>query len=192
MKKIVFILVMFALPLLLYAQSEQKAPDKKTENELRKGKRKADKKAVEDSIKQVIKYMVENHSFVLEADYVAGRSGERIPVNSTLNFIKVDSANAVIQLGSNNGVGSNGVGGITVDGTVSRYELSKNENKKGISYSITLFVNTNLGTYDIVFWVSENANTYATIRATTSGQLNYSGKIVPLGMSTTYKGHAYP
>jgi hypothetical protein len=192
MKKLVFILGMFVLPILLYSQSEQKEPDKNDQKEIKKEKRKAERQAKEDSIKQVVNYMVENRSFVLEADYIAGRSGERVPVNSTINFIRVDSAEAVIQLGSPTGLGSNGVGGITVDGSISRYELSKNETKRGVSYTVTLFVNTNLGTYDIVLWIAQDGNTSATIRGTTAGQLSYSGHIVPIGMSNTFKGHAYP
>jgi Domain of unknown function (DUF4251) len=192
MKKIVFILVMFFLPVLLYSQSEQQTIDKNAQKELRKEKRKADKKAAEDSIKQVVTYMVENHRFVLEADYVAGKSGARVPVNSTINFITVDSLKAVIQLASGRGDGSNGIGGITVDGSVSRYELSKIENKKGLSYTITLYVNTLLGTYDIVLWVSQNGNTSATIHGTSAGSLSYSGTIVPLELSNVYKAHSYP
>jgi hypothetical protein len=192
MKKIVFLIGLLILPMVTYSQSEQQTPDKKTEKEIQKEKKKAEKKAAEDSVKRVITLMVENHRFVLEADYVAGRTGERIPVNSTLNFIIVDSAKAVIQLGRSTGVGSNGVGGITVDGTVSRYEFTKKENKNGVSFTITLYVNTSLGTYDIVLWVSQNGNTSATVRGNTSGQLNYTGTMVPLGLSRIYKGHSYP
>jgi hypothetical protein len=192
MKRIVFILGVLLIPVFGYSQTDQEALAKKQQKELIKEKRKAEKKAAEDSVKQVVAYMLENRSFVLEADYIAGRSGSRIPVSSNLNFIIVDSANAVIQLGSNNGLGANGVGGITVDGSVSRYELAKNENKKGISYTVTLFVNSVLGVYDIILWVSQEGYTTATIRGTTSGSLSYSGNLVPIETSRVYKGHAYP
>jgi hypothetical protein len=192
MKKIIILLVLFMLPISMYSQSEQVALDKNAQKELKKEKRKAEKKAQEDSIMNAVTYMVENRSFVLEADYIAGKSGERRPVSSTINFVIVDSANAVIQLGSNSGMGSNGVGGITLEGSISRYELNKNESKRGYSYTVTLYANTNLGTFDIVFWISQDGNTTATLRGITAGQLTYSGNIVPIGLSRVYKGHAYP
>lgn len=194
MKKILFFLVMFMLPIVIYSQSEQDPSDKKAQKEIRKEKRRAERKAMEDSVKQVVKYMVENRSFVLEADYISGKSGSRIPVSSNLNFIIVDSAKSVIQLGSasSSSIGYNGVGGITVDGTISRYELNKKENKSGVSYTITLYVNTSIGVYDIVLWISQSGNTTATIRGNTSGQLSYSGNIVPIEQSRVYKGHSYP
>jgi hypothetical protein len=192
MKKLVFIVSALMMPIFIYSQPDQELSDKNTQKEINKEKRKAEKKAVEDSIKQVVTYMVENRRFVLEADYIAGKSGRRILVSSNLNFIMVDSAKAVIQLGSNNRIGSNGIGGITVDGTISRYELNKNENKKGISYTVTLFVNSTLGVYDIVLWIAQNGYTSATIRGITSGQLSYSGNLMPIELSRVYKGHSYP
>ncbi len=183
---------MFICANSVFSQSEQKSSEKEDMKQLKKEKRKAEKKAEEDSIKQVVTYMVENRRFVLEADYLSGRSGARVVVNSTLNFIMVDSAKSVIQLGSNTGMGYNGVGGITVDGTISRYELKKTENKHGCTYTITLFVNTDIGTYDIVLWISQNGNANATIRGTTSGQLSYAGNIVPLEEARVYKAHSYP
>jgi hypothetical protein len=43
--------------------------------------------------------------FLLAADFLQGRSGERITVNSTLNFVKVTGKTGILQVGSNSGRG---------------------------------------------------------------------------------------
>lgn len=136
--------------------------------------------------------MLKYQRFVLEANYVSGRTGELFPVNSNLNFMRLDSTKAVLQLGSTGGIGSNGVGGITLDGSVSKYQVKTNKTKRGKSYTVTFYVVTNLGTYDIVMFVSQSGNAEATIRGTTAGQLTYTGDLVPISLSTVYKGTSYP
>lgn len=51
-----------------------------------------------------------------------------------------------------------------------------------------LIVMSSLGTFDITFLISETGYTDATISSTTSGQLCYSGNLVPIGLSRVYKG----
>ena len=71
---------------------------------------------------------MKNASFVLEADAVTFRHGTRVLVNSTTNFISVKGKRAVVQVSpSYTYSGPNGVGGITVDGTISDVSVSRDK-----------------------------------------------------------------
>lgn len=140
-------------------------------------------------MKQVTRTMVNNQRFVLEADYISGKSGVMIPVNPSLNFIIIDSASATMQLGSASGVGWNGVGGVTVSGSVSKYEVTRVEKKKYVAYNVLVIVFTSIGTYDIHLTVTDNGKADATIRSTTSGQVSYTGTLYPPEISRVYKGY---
>jgi hypothetical protein len=186
----VFLVVLLFSP-SVYSQ-EESTVNKEEQKQLAKEKRNAEKAQAEEKQKELTTLMLDYQRFVLEADYISGSSGQRSPVNSTLNFIIIDSTEATLQLGSPWGLGINGVGGITVDGNVTRYKVDVKETKRGESYTITLFIMTSLGTYDITMWVSQSGKADATIRGNVSGQLTYSGQLVPLGKSRVYKGSAIP
>jgi len=171
-----------------YTSPEDQLLSKKEQRRLAREHKLAEKHAEEEKNREITAYMVNDHRFILEADFISGRSGSRYPVNSTLNFILVDSTEAVIQLGSAYGIGYNGVGGITIEGSITKYELIEKQSKNAVSYSITLFVMSSLGTYDIQLWVSSSGNADATVRGNFSGSVTYSGKLVPLGQSRIYKG----
>lgn len=189
------ILLLILLPAFnnrLYSQYDEPVMNEKEIKALEKEKRQAEKKEQEEYEKKLVEYMMDNKKFVLEADYLSGSSGSRIPVNSTLNFIIIDSTKAVIQLANSWGSGYNGLGGITVDGSITKYNLHKQEGKRGVSYSLTIYIMSSLGTYDVQFWISQSGYADASISGNTRGRLNYSGKIVPLKMSRTFKGSSYP
>ena len=193
MKNLILIVCLSCLVPTLYAQDSLQTPsEQQFTKEMQKEKRKAERKAEEKRAKEITKLMLDYHRFVLEANYISGRTGERYPVNSNINFVMVDSNKAVLQLGSQWGLGSNGVGGITVDGTVSRYKVDTMQHKHGVSYSVSFYVTTNLGTYDLQIFVSQSGNADATVRGNTAGELNYSGYLVPISLSKVYKGTSYP
>jgi hypothetical protein len=185
-------ILLIIFPVLIYGQEDQSSLDKTEQKKLAKEKRNAEKKAEEEKQKELTALMIDYQRFVLEADYVSGKTGSRSPVNSTLNFMIVDSTKATLQLGSPWGVGINGVGGVTVDGNVTKFEVNKKESKKGVNYNITLFIMSAVGTYDVQMWVSQSGRADATVRGNVSGQLTYSGQLVPLSQSRVYKGRALP
>ena len=192
MKTITIILFLFAIVITSFAQENEEVLSKKELKTLEKEKKALLRSEEDKKSTEITKLMLENHRFVLEADFITGRGGNRIPVSSSLNFIIVDSLEGTLQLANPWGMGTNGLGGITLDGRISKYDLFAKESKRGISYSLTLFINSSLGSYDIQFWISQTGNATATVRGNTSGSLTYSGKLVPLGISRVYKGHSYP
>ena len=185
-------LVIIALGLLIacqaIAQSNLPSTQEPQKTSSRESK-KEEKQKKEEWMKQVTQSMINNRRFVLEADYISGKSGTLIPVNPSINFIIVDSANATMQLGSATGVGGNGLGGITVSGNVSKYEAIRIEKKKYVAYNVLVIVFNNLGTYDIHLTVTDNGKADATIRSTTSGQVSYTGTLYPPEVSKVFKGY---
>jgi hypothetical protein len=135
---------------------------------------------------QVIDTMLQNRSFVLEADFLENQYGYRRTVMSGLNFIMVDSLKAVLQTGSNIGMGTNGVGGATAEGSISSLKITKNE--KNLSFFLRFTVVTNIGIYDVSMTVYSNRHARATISGLTPGKLVYTGRIETLYESRVYKG----
>ena len=192
MKHFLLLSCFISMCFITKAQEEgEKVYTKKELRQIAREEQKAKRKAEEEEMKMLTELMLEKRRFVLEADYVGDGRGSRIPVQSNINFIGLDSTDAVIQLGTTYGAGYNGVGGITVEGRVIKYELSVIEGKRGKSYSLMFIVMTSLGTYDITFIVSGTGYTDATVRGNTMGQLRYSGKLVPIGLSRVYQGTSF-
>lgn len=131
---------------------------------------------------------VAKRSFVIEADAVTFRNGARVLVNSMTNFIAVDGDRGVVQISpSNFAFGPNGVGGITVDGTVSNYTVTTD--KKGalhISMNITGAVIN--ATVDISIYPG-TGNAYATVSPNFNSQnVRLEGTVVPYSSSRIVEG----
>jgi hypothetical protein len=158
---------------------EQKAYEKQKQREAREKER-------EKNI-EMTSQMVKLHRFVLEADYLSNKYGVRIPVSRDINFIMVDSTDAVLQTGSAFTLGYNGVGGETVSGRITKFDYGMTGRNKD-SYSIRMVVLSPVGVYDITLLINPEGYADASIRGNWSGQLNYHGKLVPLGLSRVYEG----
>lgn len=133
--------------------------------------------------------LLESRRFVLEANYLSNHRGTRIPVTPSLNFVMVDSVFGVIQIGNTQGLGYNGVGGITAEGEIRKYELTPLKNNRG--YTLSMMLSTSIGAYDILISVSADGYASATLSGNWGGHLTWDGIVVPLGASKVYKGMSY-
>jgi hypothetical protein len=124
--------------------------------------------------------------FVLEADILRNKYGEIVNVVPTLNFIKVDVSHGVLQTGSNFSMGYNGVGGVTAEGSLGGWKISKNAKK--LNYMLHFSLLTNLGNYDVSMTVSANNRAVATIRGLGPGELTWEGHLVAIDNSLVFKG----
>jgi hypothetical protein len=138
---------------------------------------------------RILDTLLQNKTFVINADYLENGYGDRVVVPDLLNFIKVDSKNAVLQTGSNYGMGYNGVGGVTAEGTIDHWEVTRN--LKSLSYYVSFTVVTNIGIYDVFLDVSSDTNARATITGLTRGKLIYDGHLETIGNSSIFKGNQY-
>lgn len=135
---------------------------------------------------QLTKSMLENKDFVLETDYLQDRYGNRILVNSTINFVAVDSTEAIIQIGSNFRIGPNGVGGVTTKGRITKWELT--ENQKNKAFTLSMNVMTTIDIYDLFINIGASGRGTATLTGMRSGRLTFDGNFVPWEKSSVFVG----
>ena len=131
---------------------------------------------------------IRNKDFVLEADNVTFRNGNTVLVSSTTNFISVKGNRAVVQISpSNFASGPNGVGGVTVQGAISNYQiqtdkkgrvyLSMNVNGIGISAQIEMFITPGSNYAQATIYPNFNSNT-----------VWVDGSVVPYENSNVFEG----
>ena len=130
--------------------------------------------------------LIERKTFVIEADYLQDLYGNRVFVNSVLNYILVDSLKAVLQTGSNSRSGYNGVGGVTAQGNIQNYKVVKDPKK--LRYNVSFTVMTTIGIFDISMDISANTEASATISGLSRGRLTWYGRFQNLYESNFYKG----
>jgi len=183
MKRIIVVLLamLFAFP--AFSQELSRKEQKKLEKELKK------EQQAEEAAKMatVVDAMVLYQRFVLEAHTLRDKRGNSLQVASNINFIAADSLTGVIQVGSNTYIGRNGVGGVTVDGSITEYKYTRH--KKSGSYNISYYLRTPVGSYDVTITAYPDGRANADVRSTTWGdRLRYSGNLVPPGISRVFKG----
>jgi hypothetical protein len=189
LKYFVLAVLVLSCPAVIRAQDTDKASKKdiSEQKQWEKENRKLEREQEKENMIALTRFMIESHRFVLEADFLSDKYGSRVPVSPTINFIKIDSTDCTLQLGSAFTVGYNGVGGTTLDGRVIRYEYNKTGKKK-TNYQIRMTIMTAVATYDVFLNSTQDGYADANIRGNWSGQLNYHGKLVPLNMSKVFKG----
>ncbi len=131
--------------------------------------------------------LLESKSFVIEANTLYDKWGNRYSVNSILNFVMVDSTQSIIQIGNNTEFGDNGVGGITAKGSISSRKLYKDE--KHNTLSLRVIVISQIGACDVLIEVSTSGEATATISGLTSTKIILSGQIFTLRDSRVYVGN---
>ncbi|QGY47466.1 DUF4251 domain-containing protein [Maribellus comscasis] len=179
MKKYVLIVFLAVFSNLVFAQVETDAPTM-TKKEKRKAK-------TEQQYKKT-KKLLENKNFVLESDFLRSRRGVSYPVSSNLNFVKVDSSIAIIQIGSPWGYGPNGVGGVTAKGKITKWVLK--EDKKRNAFYLSMNVMTPIGIYDVNMTIGPSGGTLARLTGLRSGQLTFDGDLVTVENSRVYEGRS--
>lgn len=176
MKKLTLILAFIVSANFLFAQTDSNSS--LTRKEIRKAQ-------IEKEF-QATKQMLENRDFVLESYALQNRWGFQRQVSSNLNFVAVDSTEAIIQVGSNSRIGPNGVGGVTARGPITKWKLYQNPKSK--SFNLQMTVMTKIGFYDLNFNISADGNADALLTGLTSGQLTFQGNMVPWQDSSVYVG----
>ena len=181
MKKSIVLLFVLSFSILSFGQEKQ---------EMSREERRAlekEKRAVLDSLlAQQIKQAVDQKKWVLEADRLSNTMGATINVNSNLNFIALEGDEAYVQLGSETGMGANGVGGVTIRANVNSYKVDRS--KKG-TYYIQVTLTSAIGNLDIrIDMNSTGQMASATVQGNSARTITYAGRLVPLSLSTVYKG----
>ena len=131
---------------------------------------------------------IRNKDFVLQIDNVTFRSGNTVFVNSSTNFISVKGSRAVVQISpSNYASGPNGLGGVTVDGVISGYQITTD--KKGrvnLTYNVSgIGISAQIEVYIVPGSTYAQATIYPNFNSNT---LWISGTVVPYENANVMEG----
>lgn len=130
---------------------------------------------------EIAKEAIENRRFVIVADRISGKRGYSVNVNETTNFVLVQGDKATVQFAIERGIsGFNGLGGLTVEGSITKSEIKYD--KKG-NLNVTIFVLGSAISADIHFRLPKNSTRCdATVTSTFyGGRLVFSGELHPYG-----------
>lgn len=134
---------------------------------------------------------LEEKQFVLEADQVIFKRGETAYVNTNTNFVLVNQNRGTVQVAFNTHfAGPNGIGGVTVDGTVSGVKM-KTDKRGNATYSFSIM---GTGISAQVFMTLVNGDNEATVSISpnfNSQTLTLRGKIISLEQSNIFKGRSW-
>jgi len=179
-----FIVLLLLSSFFLTTTAQEKTKKKLTREEKKELKLKQEEKA-----EKLVSAMIEARQFVLLADNISTQEGLTFPVSSNINFVLVDSTKATFQFGSVSLIGINGVGGVTIDGNITYFDVKKYE--KSGAYFIRMTISTSTGFYDINFNILATGIADAEVVAMSNFRFNYSGRIVPINQSRYYKGTSF-
>lgn len=153
-----------------------------------------EKKALQERLDSLLyvdaETAIEKKAFTLEADQVVFKYGQTAFVSSNTNFVAVNGTDAVVQVAFNiPASGPNGLGGVTVDGNISRYETRKD--KKGNMYVSMDVIGIGISArVDIsMMWGSNRASVTVSPNFN-SNRLTLNGVILPKERSSVFKGNS--
>ena len=174
MKIIYFFICILLLPISLYGQDK----------ELSKKEKKAREKEAE---LQALYKIVESRQFVVEANQVFGNRGDVYNVMPSVNYFAVDSNYSTMQLSFIGLIGWNGIGGITSDGTLDKFDLQEFDSGK----PVTLYGSINSrsgGNVQFTMYVYSSGTANVTATGNWGNDITFQGRLFTLAESKVFKG----
>lgn len=191
MKKIVSFVVLALWVALGHIHAQDQQDQKKLLREQRREERRAQEER-QDSLQFSQAFQaINNKAFTLEANQVVFKYGQTAFVSSNTNFVSVNGDQAVVQIAFNiPAAGPNGLGGITVQGSVSGFQVTTDKsgnvyvamNVIGAAISATVNITLYSGSNQASVTVNPNFN---------SNQLTLNGQLVPSSQSTVFQGSTF-
>lgn len=191
MKKIVSFVVLALWVALGHIHAQDQQDQKKLLREQRREERRAQEER-QDSLQFSQAFQaINNKAFTLEANQVVFKYGQTAFVSSNTNFVSVNDDQAVVQIAFNiPAAGPNGLGGITVQGSVSGYQVTTDKsgnvyvsmNVIGAAISAAVNITLYSGSNQASVTVNPNFN---------SNQLTLNGQLVPSSQSTVFQGSTF-
>ncbi len=138
-------------------------------------------KAYVDSVaNNIAQLQLKHRKFVLTADRITINHSPIINVSDNTNFILVDTQTGVVQISPRIGGGPNSLGGITVTGDISNYEMKTAKNG---DVTVTYRLSAPVGSTDVRILLYKGSNkAEATVNATFNrSRATLNGEIKALG-----------
>lgn len=196
MKKAIFnILAMLLLvaATVANAQNINGLQDKNVKVDVEKQLSKKERRALQariDSLQwQEALRAVSDTAFTLEADQVIFKYGHRAYVSSTTNFVTVNKNRATVQVAFNVPLaGPNGMGGVTLDGTVSGYRTTTDNKSTTLTFNVT---GTGISARLVIIMYNGSDRAQVDVLPNfNSRSISLSGRLLPASQSFVVKGRA--
>lgn len=181
--KIFLILLLFLFSMNTgFTQSARKAQRKTEKIERKRLEKEEDAKRM-----AAILAVVKDRSFVVEASTLRGKYSFQHQVSPSTNFIMIDGKNLILQTAGGFGPGYNGLGGVTINGRISDYEILNPEDNDNISLLIQ-FTSSWIGPSTLNLSISADGYASASVRDNWGGRVHFRGQIETLDESTVFEG----
>lgn len=181
MKIIVFCFSLILITINASVAQENKKQSRKEKKELRKLQQAEQKK--------VIVELLTSKTWVIEAHTVFDRYNQSYQLNPTINFVGINGDEGALQLGFDGLIGWNGVGGVTIDGNVTKYEIK--EGKESSSPTVSLrFQGRGVGSANIQITVNSSGQASARVSGDFGERITFSGMLRSIEESVVYKGQS--
>ena len=177
MKKCLLVSLIFLLPIIGFSQEVK---DSKSDKKALK------QKESEEQLEELYN-LVESRKFIVEATQVYGDQGDVYDVMPSVNFFAVDSVFSTIQLSFFGIVGWNGIGGVTVDGKIDRFDLEEFASGQPISLNGSINLRSG-GNAQFMMYVYSSGMANVTVTGNWGSNITFQGRLFTLAASKFYKG----
>lgn len=151
-----------------------------------KKERKIKEEAEKEKTKQAILDFVKEKSFVLEADLLMDDRMNSYNVGNN-NFLMFNDDKIIIQASSPGNMGFNGLGGITIEGSLTDFEVRESKNSVSVTAQLT---SSAIGHSTVILNIGLDGSARGTIKDNWGHQLTLSGPINGLANSNVFKGQS--
>ena len=159
------------------------------EKKLSRKERKELKKQQQLEQKKVILELLYSKQWVIEAHTVYDRYNQSYQLNPSINFVGIKNEEGALQLGFDGLIGWNGVGGVTIDGNVTKYEVKEGKEKSSPVLNLR-FQGRGAGSATINVTVNSSGQATARVNGDFGDRITFAGVIRSLENSTVYKGQS--
>lgn len=183
--------IIITLILVIAATFTCMAQDNTQDNKLSKKERKQMEARIDSILHAEAIQAVNDTSFVIEADQVNFKRGYTAHVTASTNFVAVKEGHAIVQVAFNVPVaGFNGLGGITVESMISRYEM-KTDKKDNVFVKMGVIGKGISAQLFISLWKNSNKVTVSIQPNFNSNRLTLSGMLWKPDRSNVFKGMTF-
>ncbi len=138
MKKLSYLIGIFIFAGLLFGGvtfAQNQNLSKRQKHHLEQLRKKKERTMQREVSREYYTQLLKEKYFVFQGDYLVGQEGNSFILSPDINFMSVNGNNIILQFGFNGAIGWNGVGGITVRGTLQGYQLHAGKKKNNLSMS---------------------------------------------------------
>ncbi len=176
-RKFILLSLIFFFPILIYSQDVKESKSEKKEQ----------KQKESDKQLQAFYKLIESRQFIIEATQVYGDQGDVYNVMPSVNFFAVDSVYSTIQLSFVGIVGWNGIGGVTLDGRIDRFDLNEFTSAKPLSLNGSINLRSG-GNSQFTMYVYSSGMATVTLTGNWGSSITFQGRLFTLADSKVYKG----